>query len=326
MLHYLLRLGVHYQIIKRLYQEKNMYKKTHGANKLELINQLKQSEIALSTKTANAQHYEVPTDFFKYILGPRLKYSCCYYDNDANLAQAETNMLALYCQRAQLNDGQHILDLGCGWGSLSLYLAEKFPNAVITAVSNSASQKHYIELIANNNNYTNLTVMTADVNQLALSQSFDRVVSIEMFEHIRNYQQLLANIASWLKPNGKLFVHHFCHHHFAYPFNSTNSWLARNFFQDGLMPSEDLLLFFQNDLTFEQRWRVNGKHYSQTCYAWLNNLFTYKQQILALFRQHYDNNPLLRFYHWELFIRACAQLFAYRNGHEWFVTHYLLSV
>jgi cyclopropane-fatty-acyl-phospholipid synthase len=318
------RIGIYYQIKDRLNSEKKLFDTSHGDNKTSLISSLKNSEIALSTKEANSQHYEVPTDFYRHILGPKLKYSCCYYQNAKTLVDAETEMLDLYCKRAGITNEQNILDLGCGWGSFTLYAANKFPDSQFTAVSNSSTQKKYIDDVVSKHRLKNVITLTEDVNNLQLNEKYDRVVSIEMFEHVRNYQHLLEKISSWLCPQGKLFIHHFCHQYLTYPFNPEDSWMAKHFFKNGLMPSEDLLLFFNDHLVIDSRWRVNGKHYAKTCDHWLENLYQNKNEILSLFNNHYDN-PKLQYEYWDLFIRACAQLFAFNSGNEWFVTHCLFK-
>jgi len=320
----LYRLGIYLQIRDRLHNEKRLFRDSLGKNKIKLIRSLEKSHIALSTQSANRQHYEVPTQFYHYILGPKLKYSCCSYQNAHTLEEAETEMLNLYCRRAEIRSGHTILDLGCGWGSFTLYAAKKFPRSHITAVSNSSTQIKYIKEMAAKNNLTNITTLTEDINQLLLNEQYDRIVSIEMFEHVPNYQRLLEKISHWLSRSGKLFVHHFCHRYLIYPFNAKDSWMAKHFFENGLMPSEDLLLFFKNDLTMDNRWRINGKHYTKTCYHWLNNLYQHKKAILCLFENYYDR-PKLQYQYWDIFIRACAQLFSYHSGNEWFVTHYLFK-
>ena len=321
---FMYRFGIYLQIKDRLKTEKHLFNKSFGQNKMELINSLKTSKIALSTEEANTQHYEVPTEFYRYILGPKLKYSCCYYLNAKTLAQAETEMLDLYCQRAEIKNEQNILDLGCGWGSFTLYAANKFPGSHFTAVSNSSTQKKYIDEMVFKYKLRNVTTMTEDINQLKLDQSYDRIISIEMFEHVRNYQILLEKIASWLRSEGKLFIHHFCHQYLTYPFNAEDSWMAKHFFTNGLMPSEDLLMFFNDRLVIDNRWRVSGRHYTNTCYHWLDNLYQNKKAILTLFKSHYDD-PSLAYQYWDLFIRACAQLFLFNSGEEWFVTHILFK-
>ena len=321
----LYRLAIHMQLRARLKCERKQFLVTHGSCKTDLIQSLKTTAIALSTKQANEQHYEVPTEFYRYILGPQLKYSCNSYQYATTLDDAEKEMLEMYCQRAAIKNGQHILDLGCGWGSFALYAAKKFPHSSITAVSNSQTQKEYIDRAAQQRNLDNLNVITCDANNLSFPEnSYDRIISIEMFEHMRNYELLFKKIHTWLKGHGKLFIHHFCHQYLVYPFNPKDSWMAKHFFADGLMPSEDLMLFFSDPLSVEQRWRVNGKHYARTCYQWLDNLYHNKREILQIFAQHYAD-PKLHYQYWDLFIRACAQLFAFKGGNEWFVSHYLLA-
>ena len=318
------RLGIHWQIKNRLKNEKRLFDVSAGENKISIIHTLNDSEIALSSETANKQHYEVPTKFYRYLLGPKLKYSCCHYQQAKTLAAAEMEMLDLYSKRADIRNEQRVLDLGCGWGAFTLYAAKKFPGSHFTAVSNSTTQKEYIDTMASNNNLTNITVLTKDINQLQLTEKYDRIISIEMFEHIRNYQCLLEKISNWLCIEGKLFVHHFCHQYLIYPFNTEDSWMARHFFADGLMPSEDMLLFFDHNLRVESRWRVNGKHYGKTCYHWLDNLYRHKKQIRDLFANHYEA-PTRYYEYWDIFIRSCAQLFSFNAGNEWFVAHYLFK-
>lgn len=318
------RIGIHLQIKDRLKSEKYLFDRSFGENKMELIKILKDSKIALSTEEANTQHYEVPTDFYRHILGPKLKYSCCSYLNANTLAEAETEMLDLYFKRAGIGNEQNILDLGCGWGSFTLYAANKFPGSHFTAVSNSSTQKKYIDDMISKHNLRNVTTVTADINNLNLNDQYDRIVSIEMFEHVRNYQYLLEKIYSWLCPQGQLFVHHFCHQYLTYPFNPEDSWIAKHFFANGLMPSEDILLYFNNELVVNNRWRVNGKHYTKTCYHWLDNLYKNKKEIMKLFDSHYDS-PKLQYEYWDIFIRTCAQLFSFNSGNESFVTHYLFK-
>lgn len=318
------RFSIYLAIKDRLKTQNQLFKKSAGQDKIDWVHSLQNSPIALSTEQSNLQHYEVPTEFYQYLLGPRLKYSCCLYDGVSDLAGAEVAMLDLYVERAQIANGQNILDLGCGWGALTLYIAQKFPGAHITAVSHSATQKRYIQAQALDQGLKNVDIITQDVNDLVLADRYDRVVSIEMFEHVRNYARLFAKITKWLHPKGYLFIHHFCHRYLSYPFHARNSWLAKHFFTDGLMPSEDLLLFFNCPLIFQNRWRVNGRHYAKTCYHWLANLYAYKHEILSLFAKHSDH-PQREYAQWDIFIRACAQLFAWRMGNEWFVAHYLFQ-
>lgn len=322
-----MRMGIRYLLRQRLRQQRRLERETNGNNKLAFIESLKQTPIALSTDTANEQHYEVPTQFYHYTLGPRLKYSSAWWDSDTHdLGAAEENMLRLYCERAQLQEGEAVLDLGCGWGSLCLYIAEHYPNNKVYALSNSRTQQAYIQAQAQEKGFDNLQVFCADINEFSTELRFDKIMTIEMLEHMRNYQQLLSRCRQWLHDDGLLFIHIFCHHHFIYPFVSDESWMAQHFFKDGIMPSEDLLLFFQQEFEVQQRWRVNGEHYAKTCEQWSLNQERYRDAILALFADHYSEDDAMKRYHyWRLFFLACAELFAYDHGNEWFVVHYLLK-
>ncbi|MFN0250223.1 MAG: SAM-dependent methyltransferase [Kofleriaceae bacterium] len=291
-----------------------------------LVAELRASDIAIETRAANDQHYEVPPAFFQAVLGPNLKYSSCYWPTGVDdLAAAEHAMLALTAERAQLADGQEILDLGCGWGSLSLWAAARYPKSRITAVSNSAPQRVFIEREAAARGLTNLAVRTADVRTLLLpARSFDRVVSIEMFEHMRNYELLLRRIADWLAPQGSLFVHVFAHRRHAYPFEDGGSsdWMAREFFTGGIMPSASLLHHFQDDLQLDSEWHLAGTHYARTAEAWYANLMQRKPQALAALATTYGTDARKRFQRWRVFFLACAELFGFANGREWIVAHY----
>jgi cyclopropane-fatty-acyl-phospholipid synthase len=286
------------------------------------IQSLRTAPLALATHEANEQHYEVPTEFFLQCLGPRRKYSCALYANgDETLAEAEEKMLALTCERAQLADGERILELGCGWGSLSLWMAEKYPSARIVAVSNSRTQKEFIDTEAHRRGFANLEVRTANMIDLDAGEEFDRVVSVEMFEHMRNYGELLRRISTWLRPGGTLFVHIFAHRSYAYPFVEADAadWMARHFFAGGQMPSEDLLLHFPEHLRIRDFWRVNGVHYQRTCEDWLRNLDRDRQRVAKLLGAgHWVHR-------WRVFFMACAELFGYREGKEWGVCHYLFQ-
>ena len=303
-----LRAGIRAVCGLRLRQER-------ATDRRHFVETLRTSDIAIETSAANTQHYEVPPAFFERVLGPRLKYSSCYWPHGVTtLRDAELAMLELTAERAGLADGQSILDLGCGWGSLSLWAAERFPKSHITAISNSASQRAFIKQRAPKN----LTVRTSDVRTLALpAKSFDRVVSIEMFEHMRNYSALLRSIASWLKPGGALFVHVFAHKRFAYPFEDAGAsdWMAREFFTGGLMPSVDLFRNFQDDLVIRDAWQLAGAHYAKTAEAWYANLVEHRSYVEALLGPaHYQR--------WRVFFLACAELFGYAGGREWLVAHY----
>jgi cyclopropane-fatty-acyl-phospholipid synthase len=297
--------------------------------KQELIGQLASSPIAISTGQANEQHYEVPAAFFEQVLGRHLKYSCGYWtDARTDLDASEQAMLDLYRERAQLQDGQRVLDLGCGWGSLSLYLARLFPNSRILGVSNSASQRSFILERARQDGLTNLEVVTCDINQLQLpDQEFDRVVSVEMFEHVRNYARLFPSLEAALKPGGKLFVHVFAHREHPYTFDPrgqggvAGDWMEREFFSGGTMPSLDLFLHFQGRLRLESQWAVSGLHYQRTSQAWLSRLRSRRLPIQHLLRQVYGRRWRRSWLGWQLFFLACAELFGHAGGEEWLVHH-----
>lgn len=292
----------------------------------ELVETMRSGPIAESPASANAQHYELPAEFFELFLGPRLKYSCGLWEEGAgDLAASEDAMLALCCERAQLADGMSVLDLGCGWGSLSLWICERYPNARVTAVSNSASQRAWIESLSDRRGYGDrLSVITADANTLALEQRFDRVLSIEMFEHMRNWEALLARIAGWLEPHGKLFVHVFSHSRLAYEFRGT--WAAERFFAAGRMPSHELLLHFQRDLLVRERWAVSGSHYARTLRAWLERLDAHTDRAGRVLGEALGADESARaLAGWRLFLISTAEMWGYREGGEWMVSHYLLE-
>jgi cyclopropane-fatty-acyl-phospholipid synthase len=326
----LTRLGIRRLSAQRLREE--------GANDLEaadarfrrLLDELRQSPIAIETAAANEQHYEVPTRFFELCLGKRLKYSSCYYATGTeDLDTAEEAMLALYGERAELADGQRILELGCGWGSLTLWMAQRYPNARITGVSNSRTQREHILAQAARRGLGNVEIITCDVNRLELPEhGFDRAVSIEMFEHMRNYQHLLGRVSRWLVPGGKLFVHIFCHRSLMYPFETEgeDNWMGRHFFTGGLMPSADTLLHFQDDLSIEQRWLLSGRHYERTANQWLENQDRNRDEVMAVLTEAYGAAEAARWHQrWRMFWMACAELFGYSGGNEWGVAHYRFS-
>ncbi len=285
--------------------------------------------IALSPELANEQHYEVPPAFFEHVLGPHRKYSCCLYAGAAaGLPEAEIAMLELTSERAGIVDGMTILDLGCGWGSFSLWAAERFPGCRILAVSNSQDQRGHIQASARARGLGNVEVVTADMNEFDPGRRVDRVVSVEMFEHMRNWPQLLARIASWLAPDGRVFVHHFCHRTRAYPYvaRGASNWMAEHFFTGGMMPSDAWILNFQDDLRVEARWRVDGWHYQRTCEDWLRNLDASRGDILPILKETYgDANAELWLQRWRIFFLSCAELFGYRGGSEWWVAHARLA-
>jgi len=318
----LIRLGIRRLLRQRLRQ-------IEGADSEALLDHMRSAPVAVHPAAANEQHYEVPAELFRRILGPRLKYSCCWWPEGVDsLAAAEDAALALTCERARLADGMEILELGCGWGSLALWMAERYPAARILAISNSAGQRRFIEGAAADRGLGNLQVVTADMNDFdPVGRRFDRVVSIEMFEHMRNYRELLARIASWLVPDGRLFVHVFCHRRRPYLFEDRgpSDWMARHFFTGGLMPSADLFRHFEDDLVSEDFWRLGGEHYARTLEAWLAELDRRRQGVLELFAATYGTADAERWLHrWRLFFIACSELFAYRGGREWFVAHSLL--
>lgn len=325
---WLIRIAVRRLLRGRLRDEGAGDPAVYEARKAALIRQLEQSPIALSAARANQQHYEVPAEFFRLCLGPRLKYSSALYPrSEATLAEAENAMLALTCERAQVADGMRMLELGCGWGSLSLWLAERYPRSEIVAVSNSRSQRALIEGRARAQGLQNLRLLTADMNDFAAPGLFDRVLSVEMFEHMRNYAMLMARIAGWLKPDGLLFVHIFCHRTLAYPFlaHGKDDWLARHFFTDGLMPSFDLLPHFQRELRLRQRWWISGRHYARTCKHWLRNCDGSERSLLELFAGAGHDDPQRALQRWRMFFIACGELFACRGGREWGLGHYLFG-
>lgn len=293
-----------------------------------MLEELRQSPIAIETAAANEQHYEIPTRFFQLCLGKRLKYSSCFYKTgDETLDEAEVAMLGIYSERAELKDGQHILELGCGWGSLTLWMAEKYPNANITAVSNSATQRLHIEAVCRERGWQHVKVITCDVNTLELdANQFDRVVSVEMFEHMRNYQTLLNRISKWMKPEAKLFVHIFCHRYVMYPFETDgdDNWMGKYFFTGGIMPSADTLLHFQQDMSIQQRWLLSGEHYEKTSNHWLANQDANREEIMQIMKSTYGEKDAKRWFNrWRMFWLSCAELFGLEDGNEWLVAHYL---
>ncbi|MFH1303068.1 MAG: cyclopropane-fatty-acyl-phospholipid synthase family protein [Planctomycetota bacterium] len=294
------------------------------------IEAARQSPVALVPEKANDQHYEVPAEFYSQVLGRRRKYSCCYWpEGVSTLDEAEAAALRETCAHAQLEDGMQVLELGCGWGSLSLWIVENYPHCRVTAVSNSHSQRTFIERQAAEQGVSNrLTVITADMNNFTTSQKYDRVMSVEMFEHMRNYEILLNRIAGWLTDAGKLFVHIFCHRQFVYEFNDQNAddWMARHFFTGGIMPSEDLLSHFNDHMRVEKQWRWDGLHYQRTAEAWLNKLDQKRNQILPILAATYGEEQAKRWWmRWRLFFLAVAELFACQDGEQWYVSHYLLE-
>jgi len=320
----LVRLGV-----RRMVADRARRAEREGAEAHErFVGGLARAPIALHTAEANVQHYEVPADFFRAVLGPRRKYSCCWFDAPGStLRDAEEAMLARTAERAGIEDGMRVLDLGCGWGSFSLWLAERFPRCEITAVSNSKLQREAILSDADARGLDPFHVETADVNDFDPGRRFDRIVSVEMVEHVRNWPRLLGRVASWLEPDGRLFVHHFCHREFAYPYEieGDGDWMARHFFTGGMMPSADLLSRFDDDLEVVARWDVDGTHYARTSEAWLRNLRRSHAALIPVLRPGHGAGTLRALGRWRLFFLGCAELFAFGEGRVWGVTHQLLA-
>lgn len=295
------------------------------------IRDLRESPIAIETDAANVQHYEVPARFFELVLGPRLKYSGCLWSPGVrSLAEAEDAMLALTCERAGIRDGMEVLDLGCGWGSLSGYIKDKFPGCRVTSVSNSALQRRFIEHRRDQRGISNWDVLTDDANRFAADDRFrarfDRIVSIEMFEHMKNYRALLAGLSRMLRDDGRLFVHIFTHREIGYHFERSDDWIGRYFFTGGTMPSDTLLHHFQDDLLLEDHWRVDGTHYQKTAEAWLANMDRQRARVMPVLAATYGAAEALRWWvYWRVFFMSCAELFGYRGGREWIVSHYLFE-
>lgn len=322
---WLIRIGIRRLLRQRL---REIDHPTPVVQVAQFAGSLRAMPIAINTTESKEQHYEVPTAFYQDCLGPRLKYSSCYYENgDESLAKAEVRMLALTCERAQLADGQCILELGCGWGSLTLWMAEKYPQARITGVSHSRTQREHILGEARKRGLANVEIITCDMNEFDITPGrFDRVVSVEMFEHMKNWPRLMANIARWLKSGGMFFVHVFTHSRFAYHFvvRDQSDWMSRYFFTGGMMPAHGLFPHFQDDLKFVQDWKVNGRHYAQTAEHWLQNMDAHRAEIMPLFVQTYGADHAVKWWaYWRVFYLACAELWWFRHGEEWLVSHYL---
>lgn len=296
----------------------------------EFVAATRRSPVAPVPHKANEQHYEVPAEFFQLVLGRRRKYSSCYFPDDSStLDEAEDESLRQTCEHAGLKDGMRVLELGCGWGALSLWILEHYPRCHVTAVSNSASQREFIEAEARRLGFAGrLRVLTADMNDFAITERFDRVISVEMFEHMRNYEQLLRRIAGWLTPEGRLLVHIFCHRRFAYEFlaDGAANWMGRYFFSGGIMPSDNLLLHYGDDLRVLRHWRWNGNHYRRTAEAWVTHLDQRQERIMPILSRIYGAADARRWWRrWRLLFLAGAELFGYDGGEEWYVSHYLFG-
>jgi cyclopropane-fatty-acyl-phospholipid synthase len=323
---FIIRYEIRKLLVERLKEEDKGNPEAQQDHFMKLMEELKSSPIAVNTADANAQHYELPADFFQLVLGKHLKYSSGYWkEGVTSIDVSEKDMLEITCSRAELKDGQKILELGCGWGSLSLFMADKYANSLFTSVSNSKSQKVFIDEQAKKRNIKNLNVITSDMNVFQIEEKFDRVISIEMFEHMRNYELLMKKIACFLNAEGKLFVHIFTHKDFAYKFEvkDESDWMSKYFFTGGIMPSDNILLYFQKELKIEQHWKINGTHYQKTSEAWLQNMDSNKPKIMEIMNQVYGNEALKRWVYWRIFFMSCAELWGYNKGKEWMVSHYL---
>jgi len=323
---FLIRYGIRGLQQQRLDREQVGSCEEQNRTKRAFIEQMDNSPVALHTQEANDQHYELPPEFFQYVMGDHLKYSCCFFETGSeSLSEAEAAMLAITCERAALEDGQDVLELGCGWGSLTLWMAAHYPNSRITAVSNSRPQREFIEGQCVARGLKNVVVMTSDMNDFEAPEMYDRVVSVEMFEHLRNYRVMLNRIAGWLKDEGQVFIHVFTHRDFPYQFETTgeNDWMGKLFFTGGIMPSDDLFLYFQDDVHLVDHWVVDGRHYAKTADAWLANMDTYKSEILSILGAHYGEAERdVWFQRWRIFFMACSELWGFNKGQEWWVSHY----
>lgn len=320
-----LRTGIRRACANRLQKVREEFERDPEAAWSRMIAALDAAPIAESTELANEQHYELPPEFFKAVLGPRRKYSGCEWAPGDDLAGAEDRALATICERGQLEDGQRILELGCGWGSLSLFMAERYPAARIVGVSNSAPQRKSILEAAKCRGLDNLEVVTADINLFAPQGRFDRIVTIEMLEHVRNYRELFARFHDWLEDDGRLFVHLFRHLKFPYFFETkgAGNWMGRHFFTGGVMPSHDLFDRVQDSLVIEESWKVDGRHYEQTANAWLDQLDARDSEVLPILSRHYDPTEAHRWLQrWRIFFMACAEMFGFEEGSQWGVSHY----
>ena len=326
---FFIRLGIRKLCGQRLTDANDLSLKAREEKHQKWIDILMESPIALVPEKANEQHYEVPPRLFELVLGAKLKYSSGYWpQGTSTLDDSEVEMLKLTSKRAALSDGQEVLELGCGWGSLTFHMALNYPNSKITAVSNSNDQRQFIEKKCDELKIKNIKVITADMNDFSSEKTFDRVVSIEMFEHMRNYDELLKRVSEWLKKDGKLFVHIFSHKEIAYPFEDKGEgdWMAREFFSGGQMPSHKLLTCFSSRMKIEKDWRVEGTHYEKTSLAWLNKMDENKKEVLKLFEKTYGKNEASTwFQRWRIFFMSCEVLFGFNKGSEWGVSHYLFE-
>lgn len=321
-----IRWGMKQLLRQKIVDETKLGLEMDYARVMKLVHHMQGAPIAVHTKEANEQHYELPTRFFELCLGKNLKYSSCYFrTGQETLDQAEDDMLTITCERADIQDAQHILELGCGWGSLSLWMAAHYPNARITGVSNSRTQKEFIDAKAKERGITNLRIITCDMNAFEINEHFDRVVSVEMFEHMRNWSKLLEKVSGFLKADGKLFIHIFTHreHAYLYDHHDEGDFIGKYFFTGGIMPSDHLMLYFQDHLIIEDHWRVNGSHYGQTSELWLKNMDSHKDEIMPILAKTYGEDQKIKWWnYWRIFYMSCAELWNYDQGREWIVSHY----
>jgi cyclopropane-fatty-acyl-phospholipid synthase len=326
---FLIRIGIRNTCAQRLAEEYTGNFEQQQEKFMRFVERLRESPIAVETRAANEQHYELPTAFFQRVLGKHLKYSSGYWKQGVTaLDESEEDMLNLTCQRAELQDGQRILECGCGWGSLSLFMATHFPGSRITGVSNSRTQKEFIDAEAKRRGIENLTIVTADMNVFQTTETFDRIVSVEMFEHMRNYQSLMEKLSGFLVDGGKMFIHIFTHHRLSYLYEvkDESDWMAKYFFSGGIMPSDHLLLYFADHFSIEKHWHVSGQHYQKTSEAWLQKMDQHRASIMPLFIQTYGEKEAVKWWvYWRIFFMSCAELFGYRGGKEWMVSHYLFQ-
>ncbi|GAB7564203.1 cyclopropane-fatty-acyl-phospholipid synthase family protein [Methylobacillus methanolivorans] len=324
----LIRAGIRHLLKARLQEVSSHDVATSAELQDDFLQQMRQSPVALVPELANEQHYELPSDFFRMSLGQQLKYSCCYWPEGMDsLNGAEEAALSATVAHAGIADGQDILELGCGWGSLTLYMAHRYPGSRITAVSNSHSQRNFIQSTARQRGLNNVTVITADMNAFMAEQQYDRIVSVEMFEHMRNYQVLFERLAGWLKPQGRFFMHIFVHRLTPYAFvaQGNDDWMSELFFSGGMMPSDALPLHFQQHLRLLRQWRWSGDHYEKTANAWLEKMDANSAPIMQVFRDTYGADAQRWFNRWRIFYMSCAELFGYNDGQEWWVSHYLFE-
>ena len=326
---YLIRFGIRNLLVKRLNSLLSKCPEERQKIKQEFIRAMNSAPIALVPQLANEQHYEIPSNFYNLCLGKNKKYSSCFWDdNTQSLNKAEQLALELTCKNARLSDGLNILELGCGWGSLTLWIAKKFPKSKITAVSNSSSQRSYIINQAKLKKLKNIKIITSDMNDFETMQKFDRVVSVEMIEHMRNHKRLFFNISKWLKPKGLFFMHIFVHHSTPYLFEvkDKDDWMSKYFFSGGMMPSEDLPLHFQDKLKIEKQWIWSGKHYEKTANAWLQNIDKNETKATEILEDIYGKKDAKKWLQrWRIFFMACAELWGFNKGNEWKVSHYLFK-